>query len=73
MMNGKQKEQGMKPEKLGMGVPTRTPRNAVEALERLRVSYIGAPGEKPVFEADQAVQRVVETALQNAKNQKRTA
>ena len=63
----------MKPQKLGKGVPTSTPRNAIEALERLRVSYIGVPGEKPIFEADQAVQRVVETTLQNAKNQKRTA
>ncbi len=63
----------MKPVKAGESSPLRMPSHAVEALERLRCSYTKSVLGTPRLEADQAVQRVVELTLENAKNAQRTA
>jgi hypothetical protein len=41
--------------------------SAIEALERLRKSYMGLSTERPIIEVDQAVLKAVERTLSNAR------
>jgi hypothetical protein len=47
------------------------PLKGIETLERLSVSYSKKVAGVPGFAVDRAVQRVVEIALKNAKDQRR--